>query len=275
MQRIIFDSWGQMCNRLWEYLDQVAWAYKKQGKVYSLFWDYSLEDFDQLRNCSYIKFPLYIKFRQDSFIARLYRRVLYAILCNRSLQKVYSSQFFKKRGFVSGRDILYQREHYPEVWNDIKYLFAPNKSISDRIDQHFADVRLHNPDCLIVGVHIRRGDYKEFCNGQYYYNDEEYAGFMREVVKMMESNVLFFISSNETIDRAHFNGLKILDIRNKKPAEDMYSLTACDYIMGPYSSFSSWASFYGKIPYCRLDRHMVFTKDKFKIVESFGRSMTK
>ncbi|HAX17707.1 MAG TPA: hypothetical protein DCY00_03825 [Actinobacteria bacterium] len=30
--------------------------------------------------------------------------------------------------------------------------------------------------------------------------------------------------------------------------EDLYSLALCDYIFGPPSTFSMWASFYGEVP---------------------------
>ena len=33
-----------------------------------------------------------------------------------------------------------------------------------------------------------------------------------------------------------------------QPVEDLYALAACDYIIGPPSTFSRWASFYGKTP---------------------------
>jgi hypothetical protein len=30
--------------------------------------------------------------------------------------------------------------------------------------------------------------------------------------------------------------------------EDLYALASCDYIIGPPSTFSQWASFYGNVP---------------------------
>ena len=30
--------------------------------------------------------------------------------------------------------------------------------------------------------------------------------------------------------------------------EDLYALARCDYLIGPPSTFSAWASFYGKVP---------------------------
>ena len=34
--------------------------------------------------------------------------------------------------------------------------------------------------------------------------------------------------------------------------EDMYALAECDYLVGPPSTFTGWASFYGNVPICQL-----------------------
>ena len=36
------------------------------------------------------------------------------------------------------------------------------------------------------------------------------------------------------------------------PVEDLYALAACDYVLGPVSSFTQWASFYGSKPLLHL-----------------------
>jgi len=268
MRRIIYDSWGQMCNRLWEYLDQVAWAYKTNNKVISWFWDYSLEDFDNLRKNDYIKFPFYIKYSQNSLIARLYQYVLKRTLCNNFLRKVYSSVIFKKRGFISSKDILFEHEHYSEVWHEIKGIFMPNKQITERIDPLFARMR-HNEIIKIVGVHIRKGDYKNYCGGRFYYSDDEYRDYMRQILMLIDGEVYFFIASNEKINRSKFEEFALADIVNSKPAEDMYCLSKCDYIIGPYSSFSYWASFFNSVPLCTLFKGRQIKMEDFRIISSF------
>jgi hypothetical protein len=45
----------------------------------------------------------------------------------------------------------------------------------------------------------------------------------------------------------NYNGFDIV-IGPGDPAEDLFSLAACDYIMGPSSTFTIWASFYGDVP---------------------------
>jgi hypothetical protein len=57
------------------------------------------------------------------------------------------------------------------------------------------------------------------------------------VICTNEKNISFVAGGNFTIfnEERHF-------------VEDLYLLSKCDYIMGPPSTFSGWASFYGNVP---------------------------
>ena len=47
----------------------------------------------------------------------------------------------------------------------------------------------------------------------------------------------------------------------------MYSLAECDYIVGPPSTFSTWASFYGNVPIYRItDPSAEFSIADFKVL---------
>jgi len=86
--------------------------------------------------------------------------------------------------------------------------------------------------------------------GIYYYDDGVYyekmvqlKGHFRESGK----RVSFLLCSNEEINKNNFEGLDIT-LGLNHPVEDLYSLSRCDYIIGPPSTYSMWASFYGKVP---------------------------
>ena len=266
--KILYNSWGQMCNCLWEYLDQVAWAKINNSKIVSLFWDSSLADFDTLRKSPYISFPLYIARIQNTQIGQLYYSVLVKMLHNKYVQSVFSSNMFKLMGFVAGADILYSDNYYPLIWKDIRDLFVPNMDVTERIDVLFENLR-RDSNSKIVGVHIRRGDYRTFCEGRFYYSDTEIDVFMSQICDIFGNETRFFISSNEAISDLFCKKYHIVDCCNSKPVEDMYCLSKCDYIIGPYSSFSSWASFYNNVPYCRMKRGFKIKIDNFTPVKSF------
>ena len=48
---------------------------------------------------------------------------------------------------------------------------------------------------------------------------------------------------------------------------DLYSLTQCDLIVGPPSTFSGWASFYGSVPLnCITHKNQIIQTSDFKII---------
>jgi Glycosyl transferase family 11. len=99
---------------------------------------------------------------------------------------------------------------------------------------------------VIVGVHIRRGDYKEWLDGIYYFSDEAYSRAMKDLEKQLlekGEKVKFLICSNEKINLNSFSELDCFIIPESSSEKDLYALSKSDYIIGPPSSFSQWASF--------------------------------
>ena len=84
-----------------------------------------------------------------------------------------------------------------------------------------------------MGVHVRRGDYRDFEGGKYYYEDEVYdrnkAAIERE-----------FASKGQNV--------QFLMFPCRTAVEDQWMMSQCDYLMGPPSTFTMWASFMGKVP---------------------------
>lgn len=102
---------------------------------------------------------------------------------------------------------------------------------------------------LVLGVHIRRGDYKEFKGGALFFEDERYLRWMKEFASSVQRPVRFVIVSNEKVDADYFksNGCDATVVAGL-PQEDVVTLSMCDYIMGPASTFSWWAAYYGDKP---------------------------
>jgi len=89
----------------------------------------------------------------------------------------------------------------------------------------------------LVGVHVRKGDYKTWKKGIYYFEDSVYQTYMHnleaELVKKTGKQTLFIVFSNET--------LQIQKI-----------MSLCDYLIGPPSTFTLWASYLGDARYCHI-----------------------
>ena len=118
-------------------------------------------------------------------------------------------------------------------------------------------------DHCIIAVHMRRGDYKTFCNGEYYYSDTEYINWMTQL-SSQNDNIIFYLFSNETIDESHFTSTKInFSIIRGDKFSALYRMSECDYIMGPPSSFSVWAAKFGNKKLLVLERGRSYSIEDF------------
>ena len=265
--RILWDKPGQTCNRLWSYLDTIGWSIRTQQNTYVLFWDKDIKHFDRLRNNPYIKFPLYNKTLIKWLGDARYQKLLTWAFGNRFLNRFYARTTSKK--FVYSWKQRSSKEYFPYVMDEIREVYAPNQHIIDEVKPVMAHYR--SEGYFIIGVHIRRGDYKTFEGGRYYFELEEYKRHMQALCEVYKDRkVCFAISTNEKIDAMAFEGLEICKTTNATAIHDLYMLMQCDRIIGPLSTFSRWASFYGEVPLCFISRGDVIESDEaFSVIKDF------
>ena len=132
----------------------------------------------------------------------------------------------------------------------IRSFFSPVEAIRLRVSSLMEKTR-RGVD-VVVGVHMRRGDYRKWAGGQYYFDDAAYAHWMRQIAGIFDGrSVRFLLVSNEPLDLAAFSGIDAVGGLGEAGA-DLYSLAACDYLTGPPSTFTGWASFWGGVPLLQL-----------------------
>ena len=101
----------------------------------------------------------------------------------------------------------------------------------------------------IVGIHVRRTDYKEWLDGKYYYDVSTYVRHMRKISELMNGKVVFVICSDEKMSREDFDVPCCNIYISRNPFMVDYSLLAqCDYTIGPPSTFRMTSSFLGNTP---------------------------
>lgn len=128
----------------------------------------------------------------------------------------------------------------------IRHYFRPIAALECASAEAVEPLR-RNAD-VVVGVHIRHGDYRRWKGGKYFFPASRYAEWMREMVAQFPGRrVAFLICSDEPRDAAEFSGLSV-GFGTVSPVSDLYALAKCDYIIGTVSTFSQWASFYGNKP---------------------------
>lgn len=242
--RIICDSENQLCNRFFSYLDSVSWAIRYNKHVYILFWNENIKYFDVLRNNKYVSFPFYFV-EKKSWMKALFCRTIDSKFAN----KLYHSRFGSKLGFYLGWPMRNRckTENLLADKTELRRIFIPNSDICHKVNSLFEKYRVGRT--LIVGVHIRRGDYKTFMGGCFYYDNSVYEQRMNEIVKLCEDrNVRFYIASNEDIPEILTQKFKTFSIFKANTAEDLYALSKCDVLLGPPSTFTGWVSYLNDIP---------------------------
>lgn len=266
--RVICDAPGQTCNRLWTYLASVAQCIAEQKKMVIIFYDWTIEDFPHLLHAPFIYYPLYQKwFLNLPKGWGWYKHLTWKVTHNKIWDAIFKTLGFTK-GWQTRTDIRYLSQTMPQL----QQVFRPKEEIMQKAEAMVADLR---KECdLVVGVHIRRGDYATWNDGRFFYELEEYRQFMLHIQQVYsDQKVGFFISSNEDFSLDTFEGCNCRRF-GKEPSGsilDLYTLTLCDRITGPVSSYSRWASFIGEVPLCFLEhKDQTFTDDSFsKIVDFF------
>ena len=145
----------------------------------------------------------------------------------------------------------------------IRRLFIPVPQLKKRADEKLK--RLRAGVDLILGVHIRHGDYRKHAGGELFFSPAEYRSWMEEFAACFpKKKVGFVICSDAKQEAEDFSDLEIVfgpgnedadTFGNKRHdpvkgiiVEDNYMLSQCDYILGTVSTFCSWAAFWGNKP---------------------------
>lgn len=266
--RVICDAPGQTCNRLWTYVASVAQCIAENRSMMIIFYDWTIEDFPNLLHCPFIYFPLWHKwYLERSNGWNNYKGLTWKVTHNKRWDKI-----FKFLGFTKGWQTRTDTRYLQQTMHELQHIFRPKDEIMQKAETMI--VRMRQKVDIVVGVHIRRGDYATWNDGRFFYELEEYHQFMLRIQQLYkDKHVGFFISSNEDFSLDIFEGCYCQRF-SKEPSGailDLYTLSVCDRIIGPFSSYSRWASFIGEVPLCFLEtREQQFTEQSFaKIVDYF------
>ena len=105
----------------------------------------------------------------------------------------------------------------------------------------------------LVGVHVRKGDYKTWKKGIYFFEDIVYQTYMDNLNAALSTaagkQTMFIVFSNETLQIQPSDTV----ILSKNPwYVDQKIMSLCDYLIGPPSTFTLWASYLGNARYYQI-----------------------
>lgn len=171
--------------------------------------------------------------------------------------ELYEKQILKhKRSIILVKSWCFRCNDYIKMYRDY---FVKKYTPINLNSEEYNNIKnqFKNYD-LKVGIHIRRGDYKEWNDGLYYYEDDVYYDIIEQFSNLHKNKkILFILFSNEEIN---FKLNYDYAISKCKWYEDHSLMSICDYLIGPPSTFTSWASFIGNVPTYHI-------KDKHKNIE--------
>jgi len=232
-----------------------------------IFYDWTIEDFPNLLHAPFIYFPLWHKWYLERGNGwNNYKGLTWKVTHNKTWDKVFRWLGFTK-GWQTRNDTRYLTQTMPQL----QQLFRPKDDIMRRAESMIAGLK--ETSDIVVGVHIRRGDYATWNDGRFFYSLEEYHQFMLRIQQLYhDQKVSFFISSNEEFTLDLFEDCHCMRF-GKEPSGailDLYTLSLCSLIVGPFSSYSRWASFIGQVPLCFLEsKDQSFQEDSFSRIVDF------
>lgn len=271
---VIARSYGQLGNRLFLYAHMIAAARQHNTIVANPCFAEYAHLFCNTQNDLWCRYPAVSSERAPSLVQRkwlsksvyLAARALSISGCNS-----YPMNIIRLRGdeacdldgdaFAS---LAAQRRHLlAQGW-----LFRSEKLLNEHavaIRSHFrilpkyqaavdgAITQIRAKADVVVGVHIRHGDYKTFLDGKYFFTVEQYAAMMHQVADQFPGQrVAFLVCSNAKMCPDDFAGLNVC-YGSGHIIEDLYSFAQCDLLIGPPSTYTGWASFYGSVPICEIE----------------------
>lgn len=261
---ILSAPYGMTSNRFFQHINMQAFCLEHNIEFYNCFLSNEYKHYPFLAPTNARPLlSLLIKFLYKTRIYRLFSKDFNRAEEMPEYEKlVLSSKTCYCHGWlfkVSGLAVKY-REHFQRVFDP-----AIDKQ------QYIKEFLEKTSDTQInIAVHIRRGDYKLWRNGQYYFDDKTYIDKMHQMEDKLSCRCRFIIFTNDIeldVDKyaEEFDDILV----SKNPVfVDHFLMSKCDYIIGPPSTFSMWASYIGNSKYYHIkERDESIDLSKFKICD--------
>ena len=256
---------GRLCNNILQYGHVYAWGREHGRKTVSMRFAYKYQWFHlcHTRHHNWLTY-LFAKYGAKTGLLPV------VSFNDDSTDADYSKE---EQQLLAHRHVI--AEGWYARWYDLflKYkaeilgLFAFDEAVKTAPRQLLAAA---DSRALRLGLHIRRGDYKTFYDGRFFYSDEQYIRQIRHFLTLHPTEpVHVFICGNDpTLDEEAFRRAlpdTPLTFAKGNPAEDLYLLSECHWLMGAPSTFTLVASMYHDVPlYWIKDAQKNYSSEDFR-----------
>tara|TARA_A100001015_G_C14973703_1_gene706265 strand:+ start:164 stop:937 length:774 start_codon:yes stop_codon:yes gene_type:complete len=238
---IIIEKYGGFCNRFFQSLHYHAFTIEKDIR----FFNPSMLGLLKFDNNFY-----YFLDKVNNFLLKIISKSIKYFFRKNAVCFYFNKNNYIR--FVNGWDFR-KNQLTERYYNELKKIYSFKKwGLSKKakfLVNHLDNQKKKGK--FIVGIHIRRNDYKTWNNGKFYFSDQFYKDVINKVkinLKNEKKDPFFVIVSDEKIvSKIGFNLLS-----NGSWKEDQITLQSCDLIVGPPSTFSMWASYIAQIPLIQL-----------------------
>ena len=262
---------GRLCNNILQFGHVYAWA-KEHGK-----------DAIAMRFCYKYRYFAVCESKHYNWITYLFAKY------SAKLHLLPTISFMEKEDFndeniarlKACKNVLlvgwYFRDYeaFLRRQEEIKTMFTFRTKILQRVNKR---IPLPNPERIRLGVHIRRGDYKNFYEGKYYFSDEDFIKIIQSFCRLFPQNQVevVIVGNEENLNTELYNVALPVKIYfpQGNAGEDLYALSTCHYLIGPPSTFSLMAAFYNDANlYWIFDKNIELQKNSFRKFDYWFRNI--
>jgi len=280
---IIVDRCGQLANRLVLFANFAALAEEYSCSILNCSFHSYAESFKTTRKDIYCRYPastekslwdsipgaprairgtriFYQAIRAASKLQERWSLAGKSIVTIRAKALIYPVVSLEGQDIadaINGGNIIFANGWKFRAPNWVKRHAEPIRNYFQPIDEfdraaRFAVQNLRRVADVVIAIHLRQGDYRRWNKGQYFFSVERYTKWMHELAEQFDgTKVAFLVCSDERRSRDEFPGLTV-GFGPGSSVGDLYAMALCDWILGPLSTFSQWASFYGETPLFHL-----------------------
>lgn len=269
---VICKHTNQLCNRLFTYLPILSYALEADEKVCFMFQYRGYEGF--FPNLAAYGIKSYMPSRhvmRQGFAAMVFYGLVRILdhVVHLVLRPGEPVPLSKPLGVLFGpkwREIRYDDAYVAKHREKLTWLFAPPTEVQEVVKRDVGQ----SGDVVTVGIHIRRGDYASY-RPELMFDDDVFARYMSKMEGLLRAEgkeVRFLICSDQKVDLASFAGHNVFKMSKGGILYDLYGMAACRYVMGVPSTFSKWASFWGRVPLLQFEKpDQEFTLDDFRVAD--------